>query len=531
MVGTRLTCTRQPEVGFVLERDQYLSDALVTDTMLDRDGESVSLSALIGRAGASIPLAPRLDRGSAVLVMRFDRPLMASGTPADAHVVLGFDVEPPPITVTGTPHRWGPLVFDYRVGTGTPVDADVVEDTTMALARTGVVRLRLPAIAGGGPSELRLKLDQGFFPVAPRLRRVALNVLPVVQHEPEAAAVLANGTGLPNQEVPLDTRDVVQSEQRPMPVIQVSEGGVTAEWEEVRDFQASTPQDRHYVRRPDRLVFGNGINGRRPSLGAQIRHGDFVRTRGIAGNLRAGLVWRVAGLPQGLEGYGTSIAAMSGGAGPWDMDDLLAAARDVATGRRALLTNEELRTAAIALPGFAVARAEVLARFDAALPERRIAGVRTLFVVPYRDPSLEPAAASPTYLDAVRAVLDDQRVLGERLMVRAPALELIDLVVSLTVDEGAQLLAVREAVEDRLRARLSDLRRRDDIDPWPLGRRLSCGEIEALVANVDGVAIVPSCRMARAGEPVGTADIAIARDGIAVAADIRIDARAGNGEA
>ena len=310
------------------------------------------------------------------MTLRFDGPL---GAAVRAWGALGVEVAPPPgpALAPGDP-SWGPVAYRYRVGAGRWSELRVVHDGTAGLATTGVVVLTVPpAGAGTGTAELRLAFDRGFFPVPPQIRAAAINVLPVVQLRREAPAPLVPaGTGQPDQVVPLDTTDLVG------PALQIQVAGET--WQERTDLDRSGPGDPHYVLHPDHVLFGNGVNGRRPGRDAEIRHTGPSRTAGAAGNLRPGLPWIVPAL--GPSAYGRNRQALAGGADRTADDELARAARKAAVGRAALLTDGDLRDAALRLGGLAVGRAEVVARFDRRLGERRIDGVRTLVVLPHQPP-------------------------------------------------------------------------------------------------------------------------------------------------
>ena len=506
--GSKVRCQRRPDLGFVLDHDLYLSDAELGATVLVVDGVEVPVP-LQRSTGASVVVASPEPGGSAALILRFDRPLVAA---SDHPVSVGFEVVPPPGPPPDGGHPWGPLAFDYRIGTDDWLAVPVVDDRTSALAVTGAVLLAVPGTNRNEPSELRLALDRGFFPIAPQLRRVAIDVLPVVQHEIEPAGPIASGTGLPGQEVPLDSHDLVSRRDKPRLSLLVSQDA----WKEVDDFADSDPTARHYVRDDTRLTFGNGVNGDIPPSGAQIAHDGLVRTCGAEGNLRAGLAWSVPAVRGGHQTFGHNQASLSGGRPAPTVASLQAEARRVATGRRVLLTDDDLRAAARELPGFSLARAEVLAGFDHALPMREVDGVRTLLVIPHRDRRLPPRDVPRAYVDAVRQALEEHRVLGERLVVRGPRYRGVVLALTVTAEPGADPATVEEAVERRVRQRLSDLDRGDGIEPWPFGRPVTVEEMKTLAAGVDDVLAVPGCEIAPVGEALGTDPIEIERDAVAV---------------
>jgi hypothetical protein len=204
------------------------------------------------------------------------------------------------------------------------------------------------------------------------------------------------------------------------------------------------------------------------------------------------------------------------GRGPTDGAALLAAARHTAINRTALLTDEELAVAARLLPGFAVARAEVLDGFHPDVPDRRIDGTRTLVVIPHRGLGVPAAAPRPAYLEAIRRLLADRRVLGDRLVVAGHSIVSVSLRLTLLATPGTDLAVVRAGVVAALRSRFTDVPRDDAIAPWPLGRTVTCEEVTALASVCEGVLAVESCVVGRAGGPMGEEPIELVRDEIAV---------------
>jgi hypothetical protein len=516
-LGAAIVCIRQPDIPFMLDEQLHLTAARLTEMVVARDSGELRLRNEGGRTAAFV-LGPTARGQSSSLVMRFDRPLVAE---APAVVSLGFDIEAPPGEPPDASHQWGPLACSYRQGDGSWHEAAIVRDSTAALSMTGSLSVEVPTLTTGGgwePSELRLSLDRGFFPIAPRVRRVEVNVLPVVQQSVEKPGVIDVGTGLPDQAVPFDTSTLLDGEKLEIWV-------ADDRWTEVEHFRTSGPDDLHYLRRPDRLVFGNGVNGRCPPREAQIRHGGVTRTLGDQGMLRPGLAWRVPALAEAGERFGTNLHPTAGGAPASTIDDLIADARRSATGRQALLTDETLIAAALQLPGFAVARAEVLAGFHPHVPDRRIDGARTLIVIPHHDHDEPPAGVEQAYVDEVGRLLATRRTLGERLFFRSHRLVHVDIGLTVVIEPGAESHAISADIADRLRARFADIARRDDIAPWPLGRMVTHQEVEAIASRCDGVVAVTSCVVSRSGEPGGEGPIELRRDEVAVASDesIRIE--------
>ena len=519
--GAVVTCATDPDVPFQLATELHLSSARLIELVLDTGGGGGPLViAHEGERTTPLSLVPSGPGGRATLVLRFDRPLVAA---PPAPVSIGFVVEPPP----GPPpepgeHRWGPLRLEHRRGDDTWAPADVVTDDTAALARTGVMVVRVPtdgAGASSGPSELRLVLDADLVPLERRITRVALNVLPVVQQAVEVAATFDTpGTGLPDQSVPFDSTDLVDAD-----TLEVRVGDEV--WQPTPDLESAGPDDRVFVRRASEIVFGNGVNGRVPVRGAAIQRGPITRTRGDSVRLRAGLAWHVAALGPGGSAFATNIAPIDGGQGPTDLAGLLVTARRSATERSALLTDEELAVAARLLPGFAVARAEVIDGFHPYVPARWIDGTRTLVVIPQRRRQDPATPARPAYLAAVRRLLADRRVLGERLVIAGHVVAPVAVDLTVRAHPGVVPEDVRTQVSARLLARLTDVGRDDAVAPWPLGRTVTCEEVASLAVACDGVLAVESCAIGRVGAARSDESIALDADEVAVLGepDLRLE--------
>jgi hypothetical protein len=548
-VGSAVVCRQHADLSFVLgwpgdavgegaqPRSVYFPPATLTGVGLAVDG--VELPAPSARTeGGSWAFGHRGGTAGTDLTLRFDA---AVGSPVEpVSVVLGIEVAPPPGPPLSAGDRpWGPVVYSYRTGVDPWVEVEVLHDGTAGLAGTGAVVLAVPPVpsAGAGSSELRLRLDGGFFPMPPEIRVAAINVIPVVQRERVRSASLDDGTGQPDQMVPLDTADVVRPPSGTdghgltITVTARSRNPQPERWEERPELSRSGPDDPHYVVRPGYLLFGNGVNGRRPERGAQIVHAELARTRGAAGNVRGGLSWSVPALGSNGAPYGRNRQPLTGGADATGVDDLEIAAREAAVQRSALLTDDELATAARGLTGMVVGRAEVVARFDRRLPGRQVDGVRTLVVLPRQlsdsdtdgDRPRRLVQAAQAYLDEVAARLAPRRVLGERLIVQGPVAVPVDVSLTITIQPGRVARDVSTAVRRAVRSRLSAVAVSETVGPWPLGRELTVCDVEAIAANVPGVGTVPLVRLATAGGPLGDADaVRVPRDGVVVANEVEV---------
>jgi hypothetical protein len=258
-----------------------------------------------------------------------------------------------------------------------------------------------------------------------------------------------------------------------------------------------------------------------PPQGAQVDREALDVTAGARGNLIAHIVWRVEGLA-GDGGQWTNREPMVGGGDAWDRDALMSALRRRSRARSAMLTNAELHDAATRLQGFGLERAEVLPRFLPTLPHRTVPGARTLLLHPG-----DGVQGADDWVEAIERRLAPRRVLGERLSVAAAEPVTIAVSAELLVAAGSDAPAIEESVRNALGARLSASRKSPKVEPWPSGRPVTIGELEALVAAVDGVVAVPRLRIGARGDRPEEVSVPLGRLEVAVAGAIHLQLRVG----
>ena len=185
-----------------------------------------------------------------------------------------------------------------------------------------------------------------------------------------------------------------------------------------------------------------------------------------------------------------------------------------------MLTDAELRDAAAGLRGFGLERAEVLPRFLPTLPHRPVPGARTLLLHPS-----DGVRGGDAWIDAIERRLAPRRVLGERLSLAAAEPVPIAVSAELLIAAGSDRPSIEDAVRARLQARLSATRRSPAIEPWPSGRPVTIGELEALIAGAEGVIAVPRLRIGARGDAPDRISVPLARIEVAVAGRIELAVR------
>lgn len=523
--GAEVSCVEQPDVPFELAGEMHVTPArLHTPDVAEAEAsvtdERFQITAQTTGRRAALPLGESAGTPGAVELV-FDRPLVERPPGGTASLIaLGVELEG---RGGARAALGGRLLADYRLGDGAWRRVEVVDDGTLALNRTGVVRMNIapsPHVANGSKlqSRLRLQTRDRVNPHPPRIAHAAVNALPIIQVETQESAVLGRGSGLPDQSFELPLKGIIRrSDVR----IEVEKDGAFDPWSAVEDLSREGPDASVFEVRwdADAVVFGNGVNGRIPPSGVQIRHLGYAVTLGDAGNLATWLTWDVRGAPRRADdgAYGENRAPLRGGADAWDIDNLREAARRRAVERRALLTNEQLVDAVTRLEGLAIARSEVRVGFHPALPAENVPGARAVFVTPERPEdidALQPVSAR--YVAAVEYALRPHRVLGERLSVLALDRFPLRVEALLLVEDGLDPEPIIAAAKARLDARLSDVRVQPDVEPWPAGRTVTTGEMQTLLVGVSGVIAVKSCRIARGTDLFGEADVPLSPDETAI---------------
>jgi Baseplate J-like protein len=517
--GTRACPAGQPQLVFRTAASARLGGAVLQPMSASAAGKRTAV-------WPDVTGGIRLDGATELLELTLASPLPAlAGDESTLSVGLEFAAVLPGEERDLPP----PIAFDYRSGDGLWY-RPAIGWIDGGGRRSGAALLTIAA--GDGVTAIRL----GFagFPIRALPTRLALDVLPLVQIETLDPVVLGESNGLPDLELPLGGGALPAPDGKGSPLrIQTKEDGRTVDWRQVDDLVSCGPDDSVFVVDEARATirFGNGVNGRmppaRPGLPGQVNRCALDVTAGAKGNVAKGLEWKIEGLPAG-GGAWTNREPATGGRDAWDRDALLTALRLRSRKRSALLTDSELRDAATQLEGFGVERAEVIQRFLPTLPRRPVPGARTLLLHP-----ADGVEGSDSWVDSIERRLAPRRVLGERLSLAAA--EPVEILVSaeLLIAAGSDSPAVEKAVRAVLEARLSASRRCPQVDPWPSGRPVTIGELEALVAGVDGVVAVPRLELGRRGHPPAPVSVPLARTEVAVAAGeaivLALRVEAGNG--
>lgn len=367
------------------------------------------------------------------------------------------------------------------------VPLPVVSDSSDGLLRTGAMLLDLSAVKDSPKTcAIELRSARGF-ERPPRLLRIEPNVLPIVQgySVPDESH---GATGLPDWGFQLDVPGLRFAPFESPVKIELRDPDTNrrSEWRPAR-LSDSGPDDAVFELDTftERVTFGNGVNGRIPPQGAEML-ATYTVSDGDQGSVAANRQWRVLGF---AGSFGVNVDAVGDGAGPTDWIDERREARRRSRDDHALVSGEDIKSAALALPLLEVARAWVLA------PDERAprAGVVTLVAMRARTSEEEAGSTpeTPRWLEAIRRRLVAKMPLATRLVVTGPRYVDFSISASIEVAPGRDPADLKAAVERELRTRLALVGATPRRPGVPVTKR----DLTAWIRLVDGLRRVAMLRL------------------------------------
>ena len=461
-----------------------------------------------------IRIAGDLD-GSAQEDLRSGRPveiLSAKGGPSKVDIGLVLE-QPPPSAVIAEPiaimfeldttvePQWSPdtvpapppsvLRWEYKTGTGDWKPLPALDDGTLGLRRTGIVRFTLPAdwsahtmdSNGDFVGWLRISTASARFSSAPCVIAIHPNTA-IARHARWTTHVATP------QWLPLPGRTLQLPPEVALPLVDRTAVYVTeydpdapgsqrrSRWRVIPDFSRSGPADRVVVIDRERatITFGDGLNGRLPRLATgavpQVSV-TYAAGAGDAGNVSP-CAWEPlwGPLPEAL----SHVPAIGGRDG--ESIDTARTRATSALGHPTRAVNpEDHATIARDTKGVAVARAH--AEVGLELGECLVVpGVTTVFVVPgIRNRTRETVRANtavaapiadPGLLAQVRAQFAITRLVGEVVHVEPAQYRHVRVRVTVT-GSPYDRAGVRRRISSRLREYLDPLIGGEDHEGWPFG--------------------------------------------------------------
>ena len=330
----------------------------------------------------------------------------------------------------------------------------------------------------------------------------------VIASQPAVATqlLLGRSNGLPRQTFSLDRLPVMAARV----IVQVEEMVLDSaepcwrDWEQVEDFDASKPDDTHYVLDVEtgELLFGDGVNGAVPPVPRaearkNIRIIQYRIGGGERGNVASGAIAKpsATALPAAL--MLTNHRAAAGGAEPETLEDAQTRVRLALQTRFRAVTTDDFELLARATPGLRVARARAIPLYAPQAPETETPASVTVVVVPFSE-SAKPIPSSAFLLNVCRH-LEKHRLVTTQLHVIAPTYVEVDVKATVLLRVGFDDASVRQRIEETLNSFLHPLHGGPTANGWPFGRPVYKSEIYQQIEKVDGVDCVENVMLSATG--------------------------------
>jgi predicted phage baseplate assembly protein len=395
------------------------------------------------------------------------------------------------------------LTWSYTNTANASASFAQVDDETVGLRRSGVVRLALPAdwqpeaqgvLPGGTAYKITLQIENASFSYPPCLSGIEANVA-LARHVWSRAKNAGTGPWppLPGNLISLPTAPSASSIRESPPIedsvqVQINEpDGTNHPWQRVTGLSFAGPTDRVFVvnRATATVSFGDGLTGRLP-LTASGTTADIAITYnaggGSAGNVNEGLFWEAVAATDGgasPEFTGVNLSAGDGGAETETLEAALARAGAALNERNRAVSQADYEELAQTTPGVGLARAYAEIGYHPDFPCSTVPGAVTVFVVPYApraqndgDWASEVFVAAPVpdqgALQAAQARLCKAKLIGGEVFVIAPVYRAVWLTVTIAVDAPLSQ-SVRQGIISALQTFLDPLVGGDAGEGWPFG--------------------------------------------------------------
>ncbi|MBB3041804.1 putative baseplate assembly protein [Nocardioides sp. LMS-CY] len=426
-----------------------------------------------------------------------------SGTLAGMVVSLRVEAQAEGI---GVDPRNPPLLWEVWNGEGW-LPARVHEDTTGGLNRPGEVILMVPVehepltVANESAYWLRARLlapraGQPTYRNSPRVRGLEVSALGgtvAAEHaEVIGSETLGRSNGAPAQTFQVGRHPVLP--RRSDETVRIVDGTRTHVWQEVEDFSASGPDDRHYVWDSGTGVIHFGPRIRYPDgsvrqHGAIPRDGAFVEVSGYrhGGGSRGNVGARTLSLLRNAVPFVNGVINLAPASGGVDAETVAEAkARGpltLRTGQRAVTARDFERLTLES--SIEVARARCR-------PAGRGNGAVQLLVVPHvrSDPTthqLDDFAISQQLMGTITDALDEHRLVGTAVEVSTPYYQGVSVVALVHGAPGRPAALVRQRAMDTLARFLNPLVGGSDGTGWPFDADVNLAVVTQLLESVDGV--------------------------------------------
>jgi predicted phage baseplate assembly protein len=437
------------------------------------------------------------------------------------------------------------LTWSYTSSsTGASTNFSQVDDQTVGLRRSGVVRMAIPSDWQGQPSAtgtaytILLQIQHASFTCPPFLASIAANVV-IAQHlwartkNPDATQWLP----LPGNVISLPQVTLTPAANPLLPeappiessvALQITNQSGTVSWKRVNDFSLSGPTDTVFVvdRTKSEILFGDGLTGRLPYAASDTRptiQVGYQAGGGTAGEIGEGLSWEAVSPISPATGgvalplIAVNLSAGDGGAESETLPDAQLRTAALLQGRNRAITKSDYENLAISTPGVALRRAFAAVGHHPNFPGIAVPGAVTVFVVPYAPRVLidgpwaknfyvSAPQPDPGALQLALARLTAGKLIATDIFVCPPVYRPVWLGLTVAVDSPLSV-TVRQAVISALQTFLDPLVGGDDQQGWLFGDPLrpsalmrvaqtalgEAGDVQSVSVRIDGMTEPSNC--------------------------------------
>src|SRR3954447_20652758 len=402
----------------------------------------------------------------------------------------------------------------------------VSSDSTLALNAPGRVLVHVPedheasVVDGIRAGWLRARVIEvpEDFPVyssSPVIRSLAASTvggtIDAIHAEIIAAELLGDSDGVPGQEFHLERSPALAGAGAPVLDVMSDDGWV--QWEQVENFAASDPEDRHYVLDAVAGIVRFGpavreVEGGLRQYGAIPPRGMGIRLRGHAvgggrrGNVSRGAISTLkASIP-----FVASVENLESAQGGVDAETI-----DEAKQRGPILLRTRSRAVtAEDYEAIALEAAPELARVQcvtAGEDDVNAGPLRVLIVpaAPQESGRIDFAELVPDEetLQRIAERLDAVRLIGTRVAVEPPSYRGVTVVARIVARPKADIERIKTEALAALYGYLNPISGGPDGDGWPFGRPVQAGEIYGLLQRIRGVDMIEDARLFGANPVTG----------------------------
>jgi hypothetical protein len=431
--------------------------------------------------------------------------------------------------------------------TGATANFSQVDDETVGLRRSGIVRMAIPGDWQGQPGSsgttytILLQIQNATFTCPPLLAGVAANVVMALHawqrtKGPDTTQWLplpGNVISLPQAPLipPTPPANPFLTEAPPIESsvsLQITNQSGTVQWTQVDNFSLSGPTDTVFVvdRMKSEILFGDGLTGRLPYAASDTRPSIQVSYQaggGTSGEIGDGLSWEaVSPVSPAAGGIAPPFIAvnLSAGDGGTESETLAEAQERTAAmlnERNRAVTKADYENLVITTPGVAFRRAFAAVGQHPNFPCTTVPGAVTVFVVPYsprvqidgpwaKNFYIAAPQPDPGAMQVALARLTAGKLIATDVFLCPPVYRPVWL--GLTVAADAPLsVAVRQNVITALQKFLDPLVGGDDQEGWLFGDPLrpsalmkvaqnalgEAGDVQSISVRIDGMTTPSTC--------------------------------------